>query len=413
MERLSLQWDPEIDTPATVVVIGGGPAGVEAALYARFLGYSVFLLDAIKVGDSLRCWGDHPMQGSWGQVTSSLGLAALEAQGVGDLPSADTKITCQQYVEQYLLPVARTDLLHDSVLIHSTVRSVSRVGCLPGDALSPSQRSELEFRILIDSKQRGEISHLADIILDCSGLDSLRTGLASGGGLAAGELAATASMSRGKLQLAGGTQADDSRANFVGKHSILWGGDAAACANAVELAALANEDPETKLTWMVPKRMAKSSSRLHVPEHAQALQTQAANLREQTHPRVVCLDAWGVDGLQFHDPEGWLVRLQTREDEILEIRGDRFINCSPAIPDWRFLHGLSVPANSMSEQDTDAPTSNSGLTTEPHYYVLGQKSCPSRFPTIGDCLEQIRRVFAWIGGRQDLNLYETVRRSNS
>ncbi|MEC9117285.1 MAG: FAD-dependent oxidoreductase, partial [Planctomycetota bacterium] len=30
-----------IDTPATIAILGAGPIGLEAALYARFLGYEV------------------------------------------------------------------------------------------------------------------------------------------------------------------------------------------------------------------------------------------------------------------------------------------------------------------------------------------------------------------------------------
>ena len=44
-----IDWDPEIDSPAAVVVVGAGPIGIETALYARFLGYDVQLIDHGKV----------------------------------------------------------------------------------------------------------------------------------------------------------------------------------------------------------------------------------------------------------------------------------------------------------------------------------------------------------------------------
>jgi NADPH-dependent 2,4-dienoyl-CoA reductase/sulfur reductase-like enzyme len=48
-------WDPEIDAPAVVAILGAGPIGIEAALYARFLGYDVLLFDQGKVaGNVLR-----------------------------------------------------------------------------------------------------------------------------------------------------------------------------------------------------------------------------------------------------------------------------------------------------------------------------------------------------------------------
>jgi len=34
-----------IDTPARLVILGAGPIGLEAALYARFLGYDVEIFE--------------------------------------------------------------------------------------------------------------------------------------------------------------------------------------------------------------------------------------------------------------------------------------------------------------------------------------------------------------------------------
>ena len=89
----ALPWDPEIDTPATIAIIGAGPGGIEAALYARFLGYSVELYDQHRVCDSLRRWGQRPMSGTWCDLTSPLGLAALQAHG-HPLPEPGEVPTC-------------------------------------------------------------------------------------------------------------------------------------------------------------------------------------------------------------------------------------------------------------------------------------------------------------------------------
>ncbi len=174
---MKFDWDPEIETPATIAVVGGGPTGVEAALYARFLGYTVMLFDDAKVGDSLLCWGEQKMPSAsqpaatWSEVTSSLGLAAIEAQsGLEGIPPLDTTVSYRHYVEKYLLPLARTDLLHESIHVHSPVISISRLGCTRESEVPLPRRAEQEFRLLIQAKNRGEYSQLADIVLDCSGL---------------------------------------------------------------------------------------------------------------------------------------------------------------------------------------------------------------------------------------------------
>ncbi|MCA9131915.1 MAG: hypothetical protein KDA45_02120 [Planctomycetales bacterium] len=426
---MQLEWDPEIDTPATIAVIGGGPVGVEAALYARFLGYSVLLLDAAKVGHRPLAWGASPLPLPWGEATSSLGLAALAAQTTAkDLPPAEQRVSYAEYVERYLLPLARTDLLYDAVHIHSPVRSVSRTSCGVDSPPSLERRAEQEFRLLIDSQQRGEYTQLADIVLDCSGVGPAQ-GLATGGGLAVGETGLWDALRLGKIDVLGKFRAD-----FAGRHTLLFGSDAAACANALDFAQLvaaeqatpeqanpeqanpeqANPEQanpglkntgqegaaqgETRLTWVLPKRIGVQGNLLTVPRGDFAeLERAAGQLIAAGDPRLVVLPAWGIETLAR--PQQWAVRLQVGEDETLDLSCDELIHCGRPAADWSFTHGLI----------TDAKGTHC-VTPEPHYYVLGQKALgPTQACTFRDARQQIREVFALIGGREDLDLYQIVR----
>ena len=149
---MHIDWDPEIDTPATIAVIGAGPVGVEAALYARFLGYFVLLFDTRRVGHRQAAWGEQLLEQTWGELTSPLGLAALAAQGAdseapsASLPNSDARVSYRQYVQQYLIPLARTDLLYESVQINSPVVSISRTNCGVDQELPIERRAEQEFR---------------------------------------------------------------------------------------------------------------------------------------------------------------------------------------------------------------------------------------------------------------------------
>ncbi len=392
---MDLAWDPEIDTPATIAVIGGGTVGVEAALYARFLGYTVLLFDAQKVGHRQLVWGDHCMDEPWGMATTSLGLAALEAQGTAsDFPADDVCCSYREYVEKYLLPVARTDLLYDGVQINSPVVSISRTGCGSTSAESMPRRAEQEFRLLIDSRQRGEYSQLVDIVLDCSGL-APRRGLASGSGLAIGETTLKPKMRSGKVDVLG-----KERANFAGVHTLLFGRDLTACANAIDLARLATEAEGTRATWVIPKIIGVKDS-LDLPTNGKSeFETAAQALLANKNPAVICLPAWGIEALQCEAE--WKVRLQTSEEESLDISGDALINCHTPARDWSFADGLRLGTGGEAE-DSASP--------EPHYYVLGDKLL-GRPCSIADGLAQIARVFALIGGRVDLDLYTTIRRQN-
>ncbi len=392
---MELAWDAEIDTPATVAVIGGGCVGVEAALYARFLGYSVLLFDAQKVGHRQLAWGDHLIDLPWGHVTSSLGLAALEAQGTAcALPADLARVSYREYVEKYLLPVARTDLLYDSVQINSPVISISRTGCGSPSSISIQRRAEQEFRVLVDSQQRGEYSQLVDIVLDCSGL-SPQSGLASGGGLAIGETALRSNMQFGKVDVLG-----KHRDRYAGRHTLLFGRDLASCANAIDLAKLATQVEETRITWILPKQIGNKQP-LDLPDNSSPeLADAARNLLANNQRTVVCMPAWGIESLQY--TEGWQLRLQTGEDETLDISGDELINCQRLVADWSFTAGLAEPL----VNDTAI------LGDEPHYYVLGAKRQASHY-SIAVGLTHIRRAFALIGGRADLDLYATIRRQNA
>lgn len=410
---MKFDWDPEIDTPATVAVLGGGPVGVEAALYARFLGYFVMLFDSAKVGDSLLGWGQHPIfsesesPATWREATTPLGLAAIEAQaGVDALPDLESSLNYRQFVEQYLLPLARTDLLYESIQVHAPVLSVSRQGCDSTDSMATERRAEQEFRILARSKNRGEYSQLADVVLDCTGSNSRRRGLASGGGLAIGEQDFAEKMLFGKRDILG-----KKRQQFAGKHMLMFGSDLAACANAVDFSQLVKDDPNTRLSWIVTKRIGSQPVLdAHETLATQQLMKAAVELRSGDVPGIVPIGAWGIEALAYSENR-WGVKLQSTEEETLDLSADVFINCARAIPDWSHTQNLLV-----------ANTLESGFATqEPHYYVLGQKRLSTKLTSSGDggpapltiaeSHQQIREVFALIGGRNELDLYGTVKPS--
>lgn len=393
-----MDWDPEIDTPATIAIVGAGPAGVEAALYARFLGYFVMLFDTRRVGHRLMACGHQLLEQPWSEVTSPLGLAALAAQGSGkELPASDARVSYRQYVEQYLVPVARTDLLYESVQINSPVTSISRTCCSPGRAIPLTHRAEQEFRLLIESQQRGEYTQLADIVLDCSGL-SIRPGLASGGGLAVGEQASLQEVLLGRVDVLG-----KQRERLAGKHALIFGRDWAACANALDIVRLAQEAQGTRATWIVPKQLGDQEP-LSLPADTSAEFVAAAQrlvTNQDSDSPTACIAAWGIEAARFDAAEGWRLRLQVEEEETLDVQGDVFINCRDARRDWNIVDSMPLATEIAAN----------GLTGEPHYYVLGHKAVgPDMSFAVPLIFEQIKQVFARIGGRADLDLYETVRR---
>ncbi len=117
-----------LEPPACIGIIGAGPVGVEAALYARFLGYRVHLFEQQEVGASLRPQADQPLWAPFSQCVTSLGLQALEAQDESFLPPADTELLMVgDWLGRYLIPLAASDLVADSLLCPTQVLSVTQL----------------------------------------------------------------------------------------------------------------------------------------------------------------------------------------------------------------------------------------------------------------------------------------------
>lgn len=400
-----LEWNCELDTPASVLVIGGGPAAIESALYARFLGYAVFVAMSQRVGDKLLPLGDALMPETWGAATSPLGLAALEAQGT--LPHVDPQATVsyRRYVEEYLLPVAKTDLLYDAMQINSPVRSLSRVGWLPGAVGEVRQRAEAEFRALFDSRSRGEHSQLFDLVLDCSGLVPI-VGLASGGGLAVGQRNLQPAIQPDLEACAAVSDAAGQRWTLVGDNETAR----AQVRNFVEQ--LQAEDAAKRvpaqLTWILPKSRGVHFLKANALSDADPLQRVLADPPAE----LAILEAWGIEALSRTEESGsWQLRLQIREDETLELECDQFAHLPSSRAGFDFADGLLAANHS--------PAGIPCLTAEPHYYLLGSKALAVVEDTeqwqafqaapCASIRQQVRHVFGLIGGRPDLDLYATVR----
>ena len=69
-----------IDTPAHILIIGAGPIGLETALYARYLGYQVTLIEKDEVCQHVLQWQHVSMFTQFGDNSSTLGLAAIADQ---------------------------------------------------------------------------------------------------------------------------------------------------------------------------------------------------------------------------------------------------------------------------------------------------------------------------------------------
>jgi hypothetical protein len=118
-----------LDPPGRIAIIGAGPLGLEAALYGRFLGYDVTVLERGQVGQSLRELSDQPLPMLPSACLSPLAWSAISAQrgGSDTLPAASLPLTIGQWLAEGLLPLAATDLLRGRILTGHEVTAVDLV----------------------------------------------------------------------------------------------------------------------------------------------------------------------------------------------------------------------------------------------------------------------------------------------
>src|SRR5262249_13093874 len=102
--------------PLRVAVLGAGPVGVEAALYAKACGLTVAVYERGAVCEHLQRWGHVKLFTPFGMTGSPLGLQTLlRDRPARDLPSETDLLTGRQLREAYHVPLAESETLLESV----------------------------------------------------------------------------------------------------------------------------------------------------------------------------------------------------------------------------------------------------------------------------------------------------------
>ncbi|MGB7347148.1 MAG: hypothetical protein WBD20_23195 [Pirellulaceae bacterium] len=126
MNQTNLFSDHTLEPPGTIVVIGAGPLGIEAALYGRFLGYNVTLIEAEAIGHSLRSQRDQPVPMMPDRCLSPLALSALNAQNP-EAPPLVLPTLIGEWIDRVMVGLTETDLLRGRV---RCPEAVTRIGQL-------------------------------------------------------------------------------------------------------------------------------------------------------------------------------------------------------------------------------------------------------------------------------------------
>ncbi|XZE21087.1 hypothetical protein SH449x_000981 [Pirellulaceae bacterium SH449] len=404
---IELPWDPEVETPATIAIIGGGPVGIEAGIYARFLGYHVSIFETRRVGHRMHDWHNRPLGVAVSECTTPLGLAAIKAQNPEyEFPPLDKIWTGQEFAEEYLIPLAKTDLLFDDIHFLSPVRDVSRCQTDRETIEDLQERCNDEFRLLVAGQHRGDWISKADVVLDCRGCFQSQSGMGPGGGQAIGEKEFESHLLKHSVQ-----DRKFEAKSIRDKSICLVGSTWHATLFAQEFWDARVDYPGTKLLWLVPEDREKWPAGMK--RLAELIQSDPAG-------PVQLLATLGVDKVRRSVDGKWHLQCVRSDETITELTCDELVRRTP---------GREAPG--FPELDTTSFTLQDGtahrfITHEPGYYRLRGDQSDSPFvigsgsdradeqttislgSSLKECHQSIRELFAILGGRENLDLYEIM-----
>jgi hypothetical protein len=411
-----------VDTPAKIAILGAGPIGLEAALYARYLGYEVEVFDvSMEVCDEVKGWTPwRRMLTPVGMNCSPLGLRAIETQGGRPALNGDAFLTLGDWFEQYLKPLAESDLIADSLRLKTKVREIGKVELLKTDCpQGEHDRGAWDFRLLLDQSRWLVAS--ADVVLDCSGLAGADFGHSGF------TYWPTHNAPYGRPIYWYAPDVSENRNRFIAKSTMVIGENVSAAELITELWSLVEQDSTTEITWVTRhERSLCPDGPLPVRDSLPARSELFQRVNELAlSGKIRWLPGRWVDQLDTQPNGRVRVFLVGERDEEIEV--DSVIGEAGGRPDWCLTRELQLDICPITDAprpfseyllkrpspysvEYPAPGPEALITSESNYYVLGSKSF-GRMPgfLFQHGLRQIRDVFAIIGDRADLDLYAQMK----
>ncbi|WP_069166101.1 FAD-dependent oxidoreductase [Nocardia altamirensis] len=225
-----------------VVVVGAGPIGLAAAAELRERGLIPLVFErGDTAGAAIAEWNHVRLFSRWAELIAP---AARRLLGATDwaVPDADTYPTGQEWVRDYLAPLA-TALGDNVVHLGVEVTGVARRG---RDRIVDAGRDTEPLSVHLRRADGSEDRVLAQAVIDASGTWTTPNPLGGEGLPAIGE--STARVIEYRFPDLGDAAI---RTRYAGKHTVIAGSGHSALTAIVALAGLAEQEPETRLSWVL------------------------------------------------------------------------------------------------------------------------------------------------------------------
>jgi len=387
-----------------VAIIGAGPVGLAAAANLIERGIEFVIYEAGEsVGHSVEQWGHVRLFSPWKLVVDPASRRLLEATG-WQHPEPDALPNGLELVELYLAPLAALEPIAAHIRTGTEVIGVSRQGM---DRTRSANRETAPFVLRLRTGDT-VTETTARAVIDASGTYRSPNSLASNGLDPLG-LDGVADLVHHALPDVLGRD----RARFAGHHTTVVGAGHSAANTLLALAALAEQAPGTRITWVI-----RSASAVRMTTSADDELTARASLGARVDGLVASgaielLDRFEIVALS-RQADG--VRLVgARRGELLEHDTDLVVNATGFRPDLSILREVRLDLDEIVEAPARLaplidPNVHTCGTVEPHgfaelqqpehaFFVVGMKSY-GRAPTflLATGYEQVRSITAWLAG---------------
>lgn len=428
-----------------IAIIGGGPIGVEAALYGAVAGFDVQLFECGQIADSVRRWGFVQVFTEWKRNRSPLAFRLLREAGA-TLPPDDSYSSGDELAD-YVARLAELPPLRGRISTQTQVIAITRERCLKSDFIAQPQRADFPFRLLLRRENR-EWTENFDAVIDATGVYSSPNWAGSGGAPCPGEIS-----NRERIDYALPDVAGRERTRFANRHTLVVGSGHSAASTLLSIADLMDEFPATRVTWVVRRDVPPHGAPYTLVENETS--TTRARIHRRTnelvkHPNVTFLPRTVVHQVAVDGPN-FQVQLQSREGEELRLRevcvfniaGHTGFRADAAL--WQELQVKTHPATGApwrlgEELNAHNARSGLGLSTgyaekqpreeehetiardrwqmfindpvlldsgEPNFFVLGIKSYGRDAGFLmHNGFRQVRDVYKLLSGDMNFDLYE-------
>lgn len=402
-----------------LAILGAGPIGLEAGLYARQLKLPFTIYEQGRIGEHVWRWGHVRLFSPFGMNTTPLGRKAIGSVKLEpNFPADDVCTTGREHVERYLAPLA--EFLKDRLKTETRVINVCRPGFYKQDAPGDAARARQPFLMLLRDRG-GERYEEADVILDCTGTYSHHRWLGPAGIPALGEIQAEPHIAYGVPDILG-----DAKKDYVNKAILLIGSGYSAATTASNLGKLAQEHNTTWTTWITRSPLTQPLRRIpndplrerdRLAMHANALAT-------RDDDNVEFRAGTSVEQIEIlQNNQGFRVTLKSAVQK-KQIDVEKIVANVGYTPDRALYRELQIHECYASFGPMKLAAQLAGAkgqdclkqvcygpdslkNPEPNFYILGAKSYGrnSQFlMRIG--FEQVRDVFTLITGDAKLDLYK-------